>query len=212
MKTWPIFSSGRRRDAVARNDLDQRKNFAASIDSTGRRVGFRRGVERAQRNRHRFIFVQFLKFFRSPVVFVIKNAAHRRRTGAGRGVIGHFELRAHRIVKIKPRLRFRIRIVSGEDRHHHADALHHETKIIAQQFGKRAHFSVHAHFLQLRPSKILKRMFEHTRHFPRRRRHARDRHDRVAIDFQNFVGAIVDHGVAGGRAPIARHQHAAAKI
>ena len=55
-------------------------------------------------------------------------------------------------------------------------------------------------------------MFEHARHFPGRRRHARDRHDRVPIDLQHFVRAIVNHRVAGGRAPIARHQHAAREL
>ncbi len=59
-----------------------------------------------------------------------------------------------------------------------------EAEIVAQQFRQRPHFSVHAHFLQLRSPKILEGMFEHARHFPGRRGHARDRHDRMAIDLQ----------------------------
>ncbi len=55
-------------------------------------------------------------------------------------------------------------------------------------------------------------MFEHTRHFPGRRRHAGDGHDRMAIDFQHFIRAIVNDGVAGGRATIARYEHAAGKF
>jgi hypothetical protein len=52
-------------------------------------------------------------------------------------------------------------------------------------------------------------MLEHPRHFPGCRRHARDRHDRVAIDLEDFVGAIVNDRVAGGGAAIARDEHAA---
>ena len=53
---------------------------------------------------------------------------------AGGGVVGHFKLRAHRVVKIKPRGRVRAGIVSGEDRHDDADALQDEAKIVPQQF------------------------------------------------------------------------------
>jgi hypothetical protein len=36
-------------------------------------------------------------------------------------------------------------------------------------------------------------MFEYARHFPGRRGHASNSHDRMAIDFQDFVGTIVDN-------------------
>ena len=55
-------------------------------------------------------------------------------------------------------------------------------------------------------------MLEHARHFPGCRRHARDRHDRVAIDFEDLIRAIINHRVARRRAPIARHQHAAGEF
>jgi hypothetical protein len=64
----------------------------------------------------------------------------------------------------------------------------------------------------LRAAEKLKRMFEHPRHFPRRRRHAGNRHDRMPIDFENFVGAIENHGVPGSGASIARHQDTALKL
>ena len=55
-------------------------------------------------------------------------------------------------------------------------------------------------------------MLEHARHFPGRRRHSRDRHDRVPVDLEHLVGAIVNHGVARRRAPIARDQDAAGEF
>ena len=55
-------------------------------------------------------------------------------------------------------------------------------------------------------------MFEHARHFPSRRRHARDRHDRMPIYLQDFVRPIINHGIARNRAPIARDQHATGKL
>src|SRR5437762_7307011 len=55
-------------------------------------------------------------------------------------------------------------------------------------------------------------MFEYARHFPGRRGHASNSHDRMAIDFQDFVGTIVDNRGARRRASIARHQHAAGKF
>src|SRR5437868_450362 len=55
-------------------------------------------------------------------------------------------------------------------------------------------------------------MFEHPRHLPCRGRHTRNRHDRMSIYFEHFVGAIIHHGVARGRATITRDQHAAGKF
>ena len=52
-------------------------------------------------------------------------------------------------------------------------------------------------------------MFEHARHFPGRSRYTGDGHYRMAIDFQNFVGTIVNDSVTRSRAPIARNQNAA---
>src|ERR1043165_5476694 len=51
-------------------------------------------------------------------------------------------------------------------------------------------------------------MFEDARHFPGRRRHARDGHDRMPIDFEDFVGPIINDGIARRRAPIASYEHA----
>ena len=118
-------------------------------------------------------------------------------------------MRAHRVVKIKARGRVRTGIVSGENRNDDARALEDESEIIAQQFRKRAHFAVHAHLLQLGAPEKLERMLEDARHFPRCRRHPRDRHDGVPVDLEHFISAIVNDGVAGGGAAIARHQHAA---
>ena len=72
-----------------------------------------------------------------------------------------------------------------------------EAEIVAQQFRKRAHFAVHTHFLQLRATEKLEGMFEDARHFPRCCRHASNRHDRMPIDFQHLVRAVVDDSVAG---------------
>ncbi len=55
-------------------------------------------------------------------------------------------------------------------------------------------------------------MFEHSRHFPRGRRHAGNCHDRMTIDFQNFVSTIVNHGVSSSRATVAGYQNAAGKL
>ena len=103
-------------------------------------------------------------------------------------------------------------IVGGEDRHDDADALHDEAEIVAQQLRKRAHLAVEAHLLELAAAVKLKRMLEHARHFPSRGRHARDRHERVLVDLEHFVRAIIDHEVAGRRAPIARDEHAIGKF
>ena len=165
-------------------------------------------VSSPQRNRDRFVFMQFLQRLFPPPIFVVEDPAHRGRTGSGRGVFCHFKLRAHRVVKIETRRR----IVGGKNWHHHPDALNRESKIVAQQFRQRAHFSIHAHLLQLRAAEKLKRMFEHARHFPRRRRDTGDRHDGMTIDFQDFVGAIVNNGVACGGASIAGHEHATGKF
>src|SRR2546423_556013 len=52
-------------------------------------------------------------------------------------------------------------------------------------------------------------MLEDARHFPGRGRHAGNGHDGMPIDLEDFVGAIVNDGVAGGRAAIARDEHPA---
>ena len=55
-------------------------------------------------------------------------------------------------------------------------------------------------------------MLQHARHLPRGRGHPGNRHDRMPIDFQNFVRTIVNDGIARGRAPIARDQNALGKL
>ncbi len=90
--------------------------------------------------------------------------------------------------------------------------MHDKTEIVAQEFGQGADFPVHTHFLQLGAPKVLERMFEHAGHFPGRRRNTCYGHDRMPIDFQDFVGSIVDHRAASRGTTIAGHEHAAAKF
>ena len=144
-----------RLDPVLRDDLDDRKNLGVAIDPAGRRIRLRRSVERAQGDRDRVVFGQVLQRLFSPVVFVIEDPAHRGRTGTGRGVLRHLELRPHRVVKIKARLSLTGKIVGGENRHDDADSLHDESKIIPQQLRERPHFAIHTHFLELGPAKKL---------------------------------------------------------
>src|SRR3989442_13013682 len=55
-------------------------------------------------------------------------------------------------------------------------------------------------------------MFEYSRHFPGSRRHSCDRHDRVSIDLEHFVGAIVDDGTTGRCAAISGDEDAPLKL
>src|SRR3954466_698515 len=98
---------GESADSFARNGLDDREDLAGTIDATGGGVRFGGGIKCAQGDSDGFIFVQFLERLSAPMIFVIQNSAHGRRPGTGSGVIGRLELRAHRIIKIKPRFRFR---------------------------------------------------------------------------------------------------------
>src|SRR5205823_10030171 len=91
-----------------------------------------------------------------------------------------------------------------ENRDDDANTLKREPKVVAQQLRKRAHLAVDTHFLQLSAAKKLKGMLEHTRHLPCRRRNPRDRHDRTTVNFQDLIGAIVNNGVSGRSAPVAR--------
>jgi hypothetical protein len=121
-------------------------------------------------------------------------------------------LGAHRVVKIKSRRWVRAGVVSRENRNHDAGALEDEPEIVAQQFRERAHFPVDAHLLQLGAPEKLERMLEDARHFPRRRRHSRDRHDGMPVDLENFIGAIVDDGIPRRGAAIAGDEHAAQEL
>src|ERR1051326_6999777 len=51
-------------------------------------------------------------------------------------------------------------------------------------------------------------MFEDARHFPGGGWHARDGHDRMPIDLEDFIGAIVDDCVARRRTSIAGDEDA----
>ena len=55
-------------------------------------------------------------------------------------------------------------------------------------------------------------MFKHARHFPCSRRYSRNRHDRVPIDLEHFIRAIVNDGIAGGRTAIPGNEDAALKL
>ena len=55
-------------------------------------------------------------------------------------------------------------------------------------------------------------MLQHARHLPRGRGNAGNGHDRMPIDFQNFVRTIVNDGIARSRAPIARDQNTPGKL
>ena len=79
------------------------KIFRVAIDPARCRVRFRRRIQRTQCHRHRFIFAQLFQRLFPPIVFVIQNSAHGRRSRPGSGVFRHFKLRAHRIVEIKTR-------------------------------------------------------------------------------------------------------------
>src|SRR5438552_18808164 len=51
-------------------------------------------------------------------------------------------------------------------------------------------------------------MLEHSRHLPGGGRHTCNCHDRLPIDFENFVRPLVNDGVPGSRSPIARDEDA----
>ena len=212
LKSAAIFFSGRVVMPSRETILITGKIFRVAIHAARRRVRFGRRIQRAQRHRDRFIFAQFFAAAFFPTDF--RNARMPRTAGEPSRSRRIPSLQIARPSRRKNKAAPTVgpRIVSGEDRNDDADALQDEAKIIPQQFRKRAHFSVHTHFLQLRAPEKLKRMLEHARHFPRRRRHARDRHDRMPIDLEHFIRAIVNNGVAGRGAPISRHQHSAAKL
>ena len=100
----------------------------------------------------------------------------------------------------------------GEQRHHDADALHHQPEVVPQQLRQRADFPAHAHLLQLRAPVVLERVLQHPGHFPGRRRGARDGHHGMTVDLQHLVGTVVDDDVPGGRPAITRHEHPLAEL
>ena len=55
-------------------------------------------------------------------------------------------------------------------------------------------------------------MLEDSGHLPGCGRDSGDCHDRLAINFQNLVRAIVDHRVTGSRSSIARDEHAISEL
>src|SRR5207247_2279467 len=149
------FVLGQSGDALDRHNFYHGINLSGAIHARCRRIRFSSRVESAQCQRYRFLFVQVVESLRAPVVFVIENAAYRRRARPGRRVIRGFKLRAHRVVEIEARLRLRTSVVSRENRNYYAEALHDESKIVTQQFRERSNFSIDTHFLQLSSPKIL---------------------------------------------------------
>ena len=74
-------------------------------------------------------------------------------------------------------------------------------------FTRGAYLAFHAHFLELAPPIELEGMLQNTSHFPRGSRRACDCHDRMAIDLQDFIRAIVHHDIAFRSPSISRHKN-----
>src|ERR1700730_9697821 len=74
-------------------------------------------------------------------------------------------------------------------------------------FTRGAYLAFHAHFTELAPSIELEGMLQNTSHFPRDSRRTCDCHDRMAIDLQDFIGAIVHHDIACRNPSISRHKN-----
>src|SRR5438309_10793375 len=64
----------------------------------------------------------------------------------------------------------------------------------------------------MRSTEKLKGMLEDSRHHPGCGRDTCDCHDRLTIDFENLVHAIVDHRVTGSRSSIARDEHSVSEF
>ena len=83
-----------------------------------------------------------------------------------------------------------------------------EAEIVAQELRKRAHFSLDAHLRKLAAAVKMKAVLQHPRHLPRSRRNACDGHERMTVNFQHFVRAIIHDRVPRRRTPIARDENA----